>query len=89
MCGIVGYVGSRYATPILLDGLQRLQYRGYDSAGIAVLNLAGKIEIEKTEGKLGKLLEALKDEALQGSWVWDTLVGLLTACPTSERSSSH
>ncbi len=66
MCGIVGYVGSRYATPILLDGLQRLQYRGYDSAGIAVLNLAGKIEIEKTEGKLGKLLEALKGRSPAG-----------------------
>ncbi|NIN65060.1 MAG: glutamine--fructose-6-phosphate transaminase (isomerizing) [Anaerolineae bacterium] len=61
MCGIVGYVGPRFATPILLDGLQRLEYRGYDSAGIAVLNPAGEIEIEKTEGKLRKLLEALED----------------------------
>jgi glucosamine--fructose-6-phosphate aminotransferase (isomerizing) len=61
VCGIVGYVGPRLATPILLDGLQRLEYRGYDSAGIAVLNLAGEIEIEKTEGKLRKLLEALKE----------------------------
>ncbi len=61
MCGIVGYVGPRFATPILLDGLQRLEYRGYDSAGIAVLNPSGEIEIEKTEGKLRKLLEALED----------------------------
>lgn len=61
MCGIVGYVGPRFATPILLDGLQRLEYRGYDSAGIAVLNPSGEIEIEKTEGKLHKLLEALED----------------------------
>lgn len=66
MCGIVGYVGPRFATPILLDGLQRLEYRGYDSAGIAVLNLDGEIEIEKTEGKLKKLLESLEDGAPTG-----------------------
>ncbi len=66
MCGIVGYVGPRFATPILLDGLQRLEYRGYDSAGIAVLNLSGEIEIEKTEGKLQKLLEALKGRSPTG-----------------------
>jgi glucosamine--fructose-6-phosphate aminotransferase (isomerizing) len=59
-------VGSRFATPILLDGLQRLEYRGYDSAGIAVLNLDGEIEIEKTEGKLKKLLESLEDGAPTG-----------------------
>jgi len=59
MCGIVGYVGPRFATPILLDGLRRLEYRGYDSAGIAVLNLEGEIEIEKTEGKLQKLVDAI------------------------------
>jgi glucosamine--fructose-6-phosphate aminotransferase (isomerizing) len=61
MCGIVGYVGPRFATPILLDGLRRLEYRGYDSAGIAVLNLEGEIEIEKTEGKLEKLVDAVGD----------------------------
>lgn len=61
MCGIVGYVGPRFATPILLDGLRRLEYRGYDSAGIAVLNLEGEIEIEKTEGKLQRLLDAIGD----------------------------
>jgi glucosamine--fructose-6-phosphate aminotransferase (isomerizing) len=61
MCGIVGYVGPRFVTPILLDGLRRLEYRGYDSAGIAVLNVDGEIEIEKTEGKLQKLLDAVGD----------------------------
>jgi len=66
VCGIVGYVGPRFATPILLDGLQRLEYRGYDSAGIAVMNLAGEIEIEKTEGKLTKLLDALKEQSPAG-----------------------
>jgi glucosamine--fructose-6-phosphate aminotransferase (isomerizing) len=61
MCGIVGYVGPRFAAPILLDGLRRLEYRGYDSAGIAVLNLEGEIQIEKTEGKLQKLLDVVGD----------------------------
>ncbi len=59
MCGIMGYVGPREAAPVLLDGLRRLEYRGYDSAGIAVAN--GAISVRKAEGKidrLGALLEA-------------------------------
>ncbi len=56
MCGIVGYVGGSEAAPILLDGLAKLEYRGYDSAGIAVIN-NGKIEIAKTRGRL----QALRD----------------------------
>jgi glucosamine--fructose-6-phosphate aminotransferase (isomerizing) len=66
MCGIVGYVGARNATPILLDGLRRLEYRGYDSAGVAVLTPGGKIEIRKSEGKLKKLLDALNHDAPSG-----------------------
>jgi len=58
MCGIVGYVGGREAAPVLLDGLRRLEYRGYDSAGIAVLD-EGKFFIARAEGKLGALVEKL------------------------------
>jgi glucosamine--fructose-6-phosphate aminotransferase (isomerizing) len=66
MCGIVGYVGSKSAAPILVDGLRKLEYRGYDSAGIAIHD--GKsIEIVRTLGKLAKLSEALEKRTLSGS----------------------
>ena len=55
MCGIMGYVGSRSAGPILIDGLRRLEYRGYDSAGIAVLETNGDLSIHKQVGKLETL----------------------------------
>ncbi len=55
MCGIVGYVGSQAAWPIILEGLQRLEYRGYDSAGIAVLGASGRLRLRKTVGKVNGL----------------------------------
>ncbi|MGZ3638839.1 MAG: glutamine--fructose-6-phosphate transaminase (isomerizing) [Ktedonobacterales bacterium] len=59
MCGIVGYVGPQNATPILIDGLQRLEYRGYDSAGIAVVSTAGRLQVRKAAGKLQNLRSAV------------------------------
>ena len=65
MCGIVGYIGSRETARVLIDGLKRLEYRGYDSAGIAVFH-KGRIEIRRKEGKLTKLEELVRDETFDG-----------------------
>src|SRR6476659_9227681 len=61
MCGIVGYIGPRDAAPILLEGLARLEYRGYDSAGIALVTADGEMFVEKRAGKLANLRTALLD----------------------------
>ena len=66
MCGIIGYVGKANATPILLDGLKRLEYRGYDSAGVAVSSKKGVV-IKRTEGKLSKLEQLLSQQPMMGS----------------------
>jgi len=66
MCGIMGYVGRRDALPILLDGLRRLEYRGYDSAGVAVFG-DGRIEVRKAAGKLSRLEEAVGAARLGGT----------------------
>src|SRR4030043_391407 len=65
MCGIVGYIGARETARVLIDGLKRLEYRGYDSAGIAVLQ-KGKIEIRRKEGKLSNLEELIGKETFNG-----------------------
>ena len=65
MCGIIAYVGDKKASPILLNGLQRLEYRGYDSAGIAVMN--GKLDVLKKKGKVGDLKKMVDRIRLEGS----------------------
>jgi glucosamine--fructose-6-phosphate aminotransferase (isomerizing) len=66
MCGIVGYVGPRDATPIILNGLKRLEYRGYDSAGVAVVQ-NGTIEMRRDAGKLSKLTDLVSQQPISGS----------------------
>ena len=66
MCGIVGYIGDHSAVSILLKGLQRLEYRGYDSAGIAVLE-EGELAVFKKEGKVANLISQLNGTGLHGS----------------------
>jgi glucosamine--fructose-6-phosphate aminotransferase (isomerizing) len=67
MCGIVGYVGPREVVPLLLDGLRRLEYRGYDSAGVAVVN-GGGLQTARAEGKLDELVKKLQRAPLFGSF---------------------
>jgi glucosamine--fructose-6-phosphate aminotransferase (isomerizing) len=66
MCGIVGYVGPRAATPIVMEGLRRLEYRGYDSAGLAVITRDGRIEVRRDVGKLSNLARILAQEPAEG-----------------------
>src|SRR6202011_2277066 len=68
MCGIVGYIGKRDSVPIIMDSLARLEYRGYDSAGVAVIDADGKLTGSKAEGKLANLAARLKNgEPLHGT----------------------
>jgi len=66
MCGIIGYVGEGEAAPVLIDGLRRLEYRGYDSVGIAVLDDAGELSVRKREGKLSGLASLLEERWPRG-----------------------
>ena len=67
MCGIIGYVGTRDVVPVLIGGLKKLEYRGYDSAGIAVVNGNG-VDVVRAEGKLGNLEDKLSDKELHGTF---------------------
>lgn len=63
MCGIIGFTGKTEAVPVLLDGLERLEYRGYDSAGVAVVSAEGKLQVKKSRGRLAVLRELLDAQA--------------------------
>ncbi len=67
MCGIVGYLGQREAFPILIKGLRRLEYRGYDSAGVALINGQGELNVFKTKGKVDNLVEFCENKDVTGS----------------------
>ena len=66
MCGIVGYIGKKDAFPILIKGLRRLEYRGYDSAGVALINEGGALSVLKTKGKVDNLVEYCEDKDKSG-----------------------
>ena len=66
MCGIVGYIGSKQASPVLVEGLERLSYRGYDSAGVAVIGPEGRINVRKAKGRLENLKSLLDQSPVEG-----------------------
>lgn len=66
MCGIVGYIGKKDAYPILIKGLRRLEYRGYDSAGVALLNAEGELNVYKAKGKVGDLEHSVESKDVSG-----------------------
>src|SRR5690606_30069995 len=67
MCGIVGAVAQRNVTPILIEGLKRMEYRGYDSSGVAVVNANGNMQIRKSSGKVHSLEEKLLETPVEGA----------------------
>ena len=67
MCGIVGYIGKKNAVPILMEGLKRLEYRGYDSAGIAVLRAEQSVQRARAQGKVAILSDILERNPIEGT----------------------
>src|SRR5271157_2867332 len=90
MCGIVGYVGKKKVVPIIIEGLRRLEYRGYDSAGIAVGSpTSDKLEIWRAPGKLSNLEEVLHDHPLQGTFGIGHTRWATHGRPTEENAHPH
>jgi len=88
MCGIVGYVGDKFVDSLLVAGLERLEYRGYDSAGIATLN-RGRLKIKKTAGKIQLLKEKLKEDPLDGELGIGHTRWATHGEPTTENAHPH
>ena len=89
MCGIVGYIGPKRVVPLILDGLRRLEYRGYDSAGIAVVGKNGKLEIRRASGKLRNLEESIKVTPLDGLYGIGHTRWATHGRPTEENAHPH
>ena len=88
MCGIIGYIGSKQLVPILIDGLRRLEYRGYDSAGVAVVR-DGNIELRRSAGKLARLEEVIATHPLEGEYGIGHTRWATHGRPTEENAHPH
>ncbi len=89
MCGIVGYVGKKRVVPVILDGLRRLEYRGYDSAGIAVGGNGDGLQVRRAEGKLRNLEEAIRLKPLDGTYGIGHTRWATHGRPTEENAHPH
>src|ERR1700686_5550114 len=89
MCGIVGYVGKKEVVPIIIEGLRRLEYRGYDSAGIAVAGNGGGLQIRRAEGKLRNLEEVIRLNPLDGTYGIGHTRWATHGRPTEENAHPH
>jgi glucosamine--fructose-6-phosphate aminotransferase (isomerizing) len=89
MCGIVGYVGKKSVVPIIIEGLRRLEYRGYDSAGIAVAGDGDGLQIRRAEGKLQNLEEVIRQKPLHGSYGIGHTRWATHGRPTEENAHPH
>jgi glucosamine--fructose-6-phosphate aminotransferase (isomerizing) len=89
MCGIVGYIGTHRAVPIILEGLKRLEYRGYDSAGIAVYGDDGQLAIRRASGKLRNLEESIRMNPIDGSYGIGHTRWATHGRPTEENAHPH
>ncbi|HEU4612419.1 MAG TPA: glutamine--fructose-6-phosphate transaminase (isomerizing) [Kofleriaceae bacterium] len=88
MCGIIGYIGSKQVLPVLIDGLRRLEYRGYDSAGVAVVR-NGTIELRRSAGKLARLEEVIAGNPLDGEYGIGHTRWATHGRPTEENAHPH
>src|SRR5215469_1839538 len=89
MCGIVGYVGKKRVVPVIIEGLRRLEYRGYDSAGIAVGGASALLQVCRAPGKLHNLEEVLRDQPLDGSYGIGHTRWATHGRPTEENAHPH
>ena len=89
MCGIVGYVGNKQVVPVIIDGLRKLEYRGYDSAGIAVVDERHELSIRRAEGKLRNLEEVIRLKPLDGTYGIGHTRWATHGRPTEENAHPH
>jgi glutamine---fructose-6-phosphate transaminase (isomerizing) len=89
MCGIVGYIGPKKVVPVIIEGLRKLEYRGYDSAGIAVVNPGGKLEIRRAPGKLRNLEEVIRKSPIEGTYGIGHTRWATHGRPTEENAHPH
>ena len=88
MCGIIGYIGAKQVVPVIIDGLRRLEYRGYDSAGVAVVH-DGVVEVRRSAGKLSRLEDALRAQPLAGDYGIGHTRWATHGRPTEENAHPH